>query len=355
MESVFIGDRKRKYRKFLFWLLLLQGPLVATMVLFNYVIDPMWCFQHANRYNCRQADIDDRQQKTNYLTFGGKKYDTLIIGNSRVKMMNQFDFGPNAYNYALNGMTPREFDAYITYAKRINGKDFDRIVIGLSFAMSNRHFEYTSGHEPAFYFDNANSFAYRWLLLMKGDLLRRSWSNVKHATSNKITVYYDRNTVEHVNKSRVHPDNHMPGELADMRETYRHNYAYLGQLRSVLETIRKNNPTSRITVFTTPVSEPLYDAMVVEGRYEDYKRWLRDAVHVFGEIYHFEYPNTVTRDYRRYFIDAHHYGPETGTLMINRMKGIDDPALPADFGMVLNRSNIEEKLRQIEGYHLASR
>lgn len=349
-----MGGRKRQYRKFLLWILLLQGALVATMVLLNYVIDPMWCFQHANRYNCRQDDIDDRQQKTNYLTFGGKKYDTLIIGNSRVKMMNQFVFGPHAYNYAVNGMTPREYDAYINYAKRINNKDFDRIVIGLSFGMSNRHFKYPSGHEPAFYFDNANRFGYRWLLLMEGDLLRRSLSNLIHAFFDNATVYYDRNTVEHVNKSRVHIDKSMAAHLADAHETYRSNYAYLGELSSVLETIRKNNPTSRITVFTTPVSEPLYDAMVAEGRYEDYKRLLRDAVHVFGEVYHFEYLNTVTRDYRRYFIDAHHYDPETGVLMINRMKG-SISALPADFGMVLNRSNIDEKLRQIEEQHLALR
>jgi hypothetical protein len=340
--------RKRRYQRFLYLFVLLQAPLALAVGLFNYTIDPMWCFNHANRYNCVQADIDDRQQKTNYLTFGNKRYDTLIVGNSRVKMMNQYDFGPGAYNYAVNGMSPREYDAYINYAKKANGRDFDRIVIGLSFAMSNRQVEYASGHEPSFYFDNANRFPYRWLLLFNGDVFTRSWSNLRHSMAKDLTVYYDRDTVEHVNKGRVNLDNHMPFDLADMRETYRDRYDYLSELRSVLEQVKRNNPRSRITVFTTPVSEPLYSSMVSEGRFEEYKKWLRDLVGVFGEVHHFEYLNTPTREYRQYFIDGHHYAPETGTLLVHRMKGIADPALPADFGMVLNASNLEEKLRQIE-------
>jgi hypothetical protein len=343
-----MGRRKGTYKRFVWCAALVQLPLALAVCLLNYLMDPMWCFPHAHRYNCVQHDIDDRQQKTNYLTFGGRKYDSLIIGNSRVKMMNQFDLGPRAYNYAVNGMTPREYDAYISYAKKVNGRPFDQILIGISFAMSNKQFEYPSGHEPSFYFNNANRPGYRYQLLLNGDVLCRSWSNFRHVLARDITVYFDRNTVEHVNRARVHLDNHLPLDLSDARDTYRSKYQYLQEFRSVLQTIKRHNPGSRIVIFTTPVSEPLYRAMVDEGRFEDYKRWLRDAVEVFGEVYHFEYLNGVTRNYHRHFIDGHHFDPETGTLMLHRIKGVPDPALPADFGMVLNKANFDEKLRQIE-------
>lgn len=341
-------SRKLSHKKFLLWLALLQIPLAVAVALFNYYIDPMWCFPHANRHNSVQADIEDRQQKTNYLTYGDKKYDTLIIGNSRVKMMCQYEFSPGAFNYAVNGMTPKEYRAYIDYAKKMNGKDFDTIVIGLSFAMTNKYFEYPSNHEPTFYFDNANRFPYRYVLLLSGDILSRSWANFKHALKKDITVSFDRNTVEHINKSRINLRDHLRFDLTDTRDTYRSRYVYLEEFRSILEGIKKDNPKTKFIVFTTPVSEPLYSAVVTEGRWPEYRRWLKEIVDVFGEVHHFEYLNSVTRDYHRYFMDGHHYFPETASMMIHRIKGVADPKVPADFGMLVNSSNLEEKLREIE-------
>ncbi|HJV34869.1 hypothetical protein [Geomonas sp.] len=349
-----MSGRIKSHRVFLLLFVLLQLPLAAGVALFNYYIDPMWCFDHANRYNSTQEDIDDRQQKTNYLTFVKKGFDTLIIGNSRVKMMNQFEFGPKAFNYALNGMTPKEYNAYIDYARKANGKDFDVIVVGLSFAMTNSAFEYPSGHEPSFYFKNATRPGYRWQMLLSGDAFSHAWTNLRHSLKNDSTVSFDRNTVEHVNLGRVNVEQQLQMGLIDTRDTYRKNYHYLEEFRSILETIKKNNPHSRIVAFTTPVTEPLYSAMVEQGRFPEYRRFLKEAVEVFGEVHHFEYLNSVTKDYRRHFMDGHHYLPATADLMIHRMQGKPDPAVPADFGMLLNSSNFEEKLAQLETESVAS-
>jgi hypothetical protein len=343
-----VFGRIKSPRAFLLLFVLLQLPLAAGVAFFNYYIDPMWCFDHAGRFNSVQEDIDDRQQKTNYLSFVKRGYDTLIIGNSRVKMMSQYDFGPRAFNYAVNGMTPREFNAYIDYAKKANGRDFDLIVVGLSFAFSNDTFKYPSGHEPSFYFDNTGRPGYRWQLLLNGDVFSRSLTNLKHSLRNDSTVSFDRNTVEHVNLSRVNVEQQLQAGIVDARDTYRSKYHYLEEFRSILETIRKNNPRSQVVAFTTPVSEPLFLAMVEQGRFPEYRRWLKDAVDALGEVHHFEYLNSVTRDYRRYFMDGHHCLPATATLMIHRMQGKADPALPDDFGMLVNRANFEEKLDQLE-------
>ena len=338
---------RRKYRRFYLLFCVSLITLSIAHGLFEYYIDPMWCFRHANRYNCVQQEIDDRQQKTNYLKFRGETYDTLIIGNSRVRMMNQGDFGPHAFNYALAGMIPSEYEPYIDFAKKVNNRDFKQIVLGLSFAHANSEVGLYS-KQPSYYFRNVENPLYRFSLLFTGDLFLRSMANIRHAKLKDLTVYFDRNNVQHIRKERVQFDKNLASDLANSHYIYHHSFHYMEQYRSILESIKKHNPSSKITVFTTPVSQPLYCSMITEGRLNDYKRWLRDLVDVFGEIHHFECLNTVTRDYRRYYIDGHHFYPETGTLIAHRLTGVDDPAIPADFDMVLTRSNIEEKLREIE-------
>ena len=46
--------------------------------------------------------------------------------------------------------------------------------------------------------------------------------------------------------------------------------------------------------------------MIQSGRWEDYKRWLHDAVDVFGEVHHFMYLNSVTKNLDNY-MDGHHF------------------------------------------------
>jgi hypothetical protein len=339
---------RSKYKRFLLLALLLLMPLTVLLGLFNYYIDPMWCFKHANRYNTVQSEIDDRQQKTNYLTFGHESYDTLMIGNSRVRMMDHNDFGPHVFNYALAGMIPIEYEAYLDYARKLNGRDFKEIVLGLSFAHTNGHFDYFAGRPPSYYFANVQNPFYLYGMLTSGDVFKHAFANLKHARRNDITTYFDRNNVQHVRRERVQLDKTLAGSLDDSRHDYRSNFKYLERYRSILESIKKKNASSKITVFTTPVTQPLFCAMVTGGRLDDYKRWLREMVDVFGEVHHFEYLNSVTRDYRRYYMDGHHYYPETGRLIAHKIMGVADPAIPADFGMILTPSNIEEKLQEIE-------
>ena len=33
----------------------------------NYIVDPLWMFDHSNKFNQKQDGFDERQQKTNYI------------------------------------------------------------------------------------------------------------------------------------------------------------------------------------------------------------------------------------------------------------------------------------------------
>ncbi|MDD3023802.1 MAG: hypothetical protein PHE26_07890, partial [Syntrophomonadaceae bacterium] len=139
------------YKKWLITVLCIVILPLLAIAGFNYYIDPLWNFNHANRYNTIQASFDERQQKTNRVTFGKFDYDTLILGSSRVTYISQYDFaGHRAFNYAVSNMLLDEYYDYVEYAKLKNGRDFDYIIIGLDFYNTNRNLQ-REFQEPAYY------------------------------------------------------------------------------------------------------------------------------------------------------------------------------------------------------------
>jgi hypothetical protein len=83
--------------------------------------------------------------------------------------------------------------------------------------------------------------------------------------------------------------------------------------------------------------------MVTEGRFDDYCRWLRELVAVFGGIHNFMYLNTVTKDLRNYY-DADHFFPKIGTLVAHKISGYPDRNIPKDFGVYLTNDNLEQHI-----------
>ena len=131
---------------------------------FNAWIDPLWLFDHAHPYNSIQAGFNERQQKTNHLTFTKQQYSSLVLGSSRVTYIDQQEFSPGpTYNYAVNNMLPYEYADYIDYAVQCNGQDFEVIYIGLDFYTTNRNLTLPNRFEdPSFYIQAANKFGYRF-------------------------------------------------------------------------------------------------------------------------------------------------------------------------------------------------
>ncbi|GFO67378.1 hypothetical protein GMLC_09570 [Geomonas limicola] len=337
---------RRAYKRFFLSALAILSLLALVVGSFNYFIDPMWCFKHAHRLNSVQIEINDRQQKSNYFKFRGGTYDTLMIGNSRVRMIGHQEFGPRTFNYALSGMIAKEYLPYIRYAKKLNGQDFRQLVLGLSFEAANAKIPYYSGEPPSYYIESVEDPYYLPSMLFNGGVFKRAVGNVRHSLRHDLTMYFDRDNVQRVNRNRVHFDEQLK---VDLNNKFMHEgFQYLGEYRSILESIRKENPATKILVFTPPVSKQLFCSMVQRGQLPDYEKWLRDVVEVFGEVQHFDYLNSVTLDPRRYFLDGQHMYPETGTLVAHKILGIPDPALPQDFGILVTKSNLDATLKTIE-------
>ncbi len=127
-----------------------------------------------------------------------------------------------------------------------------------------------------------------------------------------------------------------------MENTYEYNPDY----KKVLLQLKEKYPDTQFIIFTTPISTPLFQALVEEGRLADYEQWLTDVIDVFGGVYNFMYPNTVTNDITNYF-DGHHFYPEVGTMIAHRIDGTLT-GVPEDFGQYVTKENLEDHLRNVE-------
>ena len=345
----------RTFKKWLLRFSLLLACMLGIMGFFNYLVDPLWCFCHGYHPNEYSIAIDERQQKTNFLTFcNSARYDALILGNSRTALINQNDFsGMRAFNYSQPDMTAYEYGEYIEYFKRTIGTP-RVIILGLSFTNTVGGVMYNS-EKPAHYIAMANSPFYRFKFLFTADTLRYSWDNVRiphfidgdnHWVAHQ---YYD-----HANVKMVIPPNDkaavyikmIEDNLNDLAKTYGSGYRYGEELKGALRKVRDDNPGSRFLVFTNPVTERYYCTLVRLGRLPEYERWLREMVEVFGQVWHFEYPHSIARNPVN-FCDHSHFYPLVGTLLVHRVTGVPDPGIPEDFGMLLTPSTIDQGLARI--------
>jgi len=328
--------------------------VITLFALFNYTIDPLWTFCHSNRFNNAQPGFNERQLKTNRAYFCGlEQYDALLLGSSRVTYINQHDFeGMKVFNYSGVAMYPNEYGAWIAQAKQIKGGDFKTILIGVDFFGSNDgpfgKEQMRQTPKPSYYLDITTAPLYRWKMLFNMDTLYKSIESIEHSKALGTTDYTRDNVKRTIRVSAqrkqqaVAQQSGLYGNLV-----YGTGYHYNTKVRQYLETIKKENPNSRFIIFTTPISSDLFKLMVQRGRLKDYERWLRMLVDVFGGVYDFMGVNTITSNPSNY-ADLHHFYPEFGKLIADRVTGVKNPDIPSDFGVWVTKENLEMHLKKIE-------
>jgi hypothetical protein len=314
------------------------GVALLTVAL-NFLFDPLWCFNWINRFNRYSVLIDARQQKTNLATFGHGAYDALLIGSSRVDSINPHQLqGYKAFNYAISAIGPGEYRQYIEYIR--NRNRLRKIFIGLDFfSTTNR-----GTFQPTDFFARANEKQYRLRLLFSLDALGKLFRNYLFE---KQIVRYDRKFNVLVPYNLTPEDRHtlFMNRFDKLKQFYSGGvYVYNDKTRQIYREIIDANKDVELVVFTTPESQALFESMVRQGRFRDYCRWLTDMVETFGGIHHFMYLNSVTTD-RNNYLDADHFRPEIGTMIAHRLAGVEDRAIPADFGVFLTRENLAGHLR----------
>jgi hypothetical protein len=319
---------------------------------FNYFIDPLWMFGHSHEYNDVQAAINERQQKTNHIKYQHFSYDGLLLGSSRTTYINQYEFkNEKVYNYSVSNLSIQEYDSFLQFAVRENGRDFTHVYIGVDFFKTSVK-ESSKKISILGYVQTVDDPIYRFKKQLSLDLLDYSWDNFKYSIkdSNVYVRNYNRQNVAtalKVNEETM--KSQTEGKVKKFRKVfYGETYKYNQNYPKVLQNIVNKYPNTKFVVFTTPISEPLFQALVEEGRFPDYEQWIRDLVEVFGGVYNFMTINEVTKQWQGNYFDGHHFYEHVGTLIAHRINRVEDENLPADFGEYVTKENIDAHIQSIQ-------
>ncbi|MFE8701715.1 hypothetical protein ACFYKX_14010 [Cytobacillus sp. FJAT-54145] len=331
-----------------FSLTLLLG---LPIMLFNYIVDPLWLFEHKNKWNNIQQGFNERQQKVNRFTFTDEPYDALLIGSSRSTYINQHHFkNLNVFNFAVSSMYVDEYKDYIEYAKKQNGKDFKFIFLGLDFFATNKY-RTLNEKEPSYYTEQAESYLYRLKSLASFDTLKLSVPIYKSSQEDKPTFidhrYYNRENVafpfpvtDQERQARIE---------TNIYQFFRDEpkYEYDPAVIQMLEEIVKTNSNTIIVPFTTPVTLARLNIQLENEEYmQGYEQWLKDLTGLFDKVYHFMDINQVSLNVEN-FTDSHHFTPEIGNQIVDEIWN-DESKEDLSFGRVLTASNVESEIINIK-------
>lgn len=125
--------------------------------------------------------------------------------------------------------------------------------------------------------------------------------------------------------------------IRQYKEFYRYNERY----KEDFIKIKNKYSDKNFIIFISPVSKQLIN-IIWQYRFEEYKRWLRELVSVFGNIYNFAYHNDITNNLNNYQ-DLRHYYPYVGKIIINSILDNTQKSY-----VILNKNNIEEWFEIIE-------
>lgn len=323
--------------------------LVSTFISFvNYYIDPLWNFNHSNDFNNIQDDFDERQQKTNYIkTHGLSEFDGILLGSSRASFINQNDFyDMNIYNYSVNSMMPQEYKSYIDFAKEEKKKEFKYIILGLDFFGTNANHK-IKFKESSFYIHNAQSIFYKIKMLLSYGVLKKSISSFNnYLNKERIEKYYDRNNIKY--QKKVSEEDRIRKYTKNLKrhtlEFQGKNYIYNKKFLTILNELKETNSNTKFIIYTSPITADLLISILNNAdKMEEFERWLKDIIEIFGEVNHFMTINSITINLNNYPDDDHAY-PYIMKLLANKLSYKKNYKIPHDFGIILNKNNIDEFL-----------
>lgn len=324
--------------------------LAASTAAFNYWIDPLWHYGHANAFNTIQKVTNEREQKISMLHYGPHDYDTLLVGSSRSTYIHPSAFEDwNVFNFSVANLSVREVHSFMIYSQS-QLPNLDRYLVGVDFFKSS---EQEAGTAKALtnYEKKINTSFYRTKNLLSLDSLDVSLRNFKKSVTNSIDEerLYNRKGeafAKRLTREEVEESTALKIERFE-EEFYGSNYTYYEDYPMILQKIKDAAEPGDLTVYTTPISTALFTSLVDTGLFDEYEQWIRDLVDVYGGIWNFMYPNTVTNDIMNYH-DGHHFYPETGTMMAKKMQSPSTEEVPTDFGVYVTADNVEQHLQHVK-------
>ena len=348
--------KRRQYRKWaLCFTLVLAVPMAAVMLL-NYAVDPMWCFNHETPFAVWREEVNYRQQKINLLRFRECEIDTIILGNSKMMIYDPNRICTNGFNLAMPGCHFQEHKFLIDAFYETQKHYPKNIIIGLDFPSADLKKENPS--KSAFSSLDTFSWLYRFKILINVKMMKNSikvvlknqkyipkFGDIKYRSGYMEATAFYPSITDMKDKSLICHSYH------DALVRIYNNYEYNIKWKEYLTRFIQPPVSATVTPFLVPSSTLLLSIIAeIPGRLDDYERMVREAVEVFGGVWNFMYVNSVNSNHI-YWREPTHYLAQVSEWVIDRIYGRGNP--PSDFGVYVTAENIDEHLREVRAQIMA--
>lgn len=331
------------YKRFNLIMLMSLVAVCGTMAAVNYVVDPYGIFRED--FTLQKGPPSDHFIKMRYLLSHPDRYDSLVIGSSRVGKIDVTRLGDGCYynlGYAVGVPGAHLKDLKMLLAK---GMKIKTILMGLddfSYKIdpaTHRHLPLT--HPYGTWMENLHFYA-EYLLKVP-----RTRSIREYRDKRKTKLFFDffetgmpfhwhederieRNKELHINHKKFtrpafHRGDRMQEALREIQEIK--NICEMNQIKLI--------------VFINPIHKTTYLDSGPE-RFEKFKTRLVEIV----DFYDFSGLNSITIDNYCYY-ETSHYRYFVADFIVAKI--FDDPSIPVpeDFGVLVTKSNVGSHLEAV--------
>jgi hypothetical protein len=333
--------------------------VILMVVCFNALIDPYGIYKAPILLGINhvkpQRKFNDRLVKA--IDIIHIKPLTIFLGSSRTKR----GLNPNhpalsssqpAYNLGLDGANMYEVLRYLQHSIK-NQPRLQQVIIGVDFFMFNEYL----GNQPGF---DENRLEKTYII--PADLMN-SLVSLEVLAVDRETILASRQ--QSPQAEYVDHKGYVPNEEYEKKPTkfrfkhfltsyfivhhkYKFSDKYFADFQKIVNLCRENN--IQLIVFISPAHATQWEAIKATGQWTTFEAWKKKLVQL-TPVWDFSGYNSITTeeidDVMANYLDNSHYTVQIGDLVINRILGYQENKVPADFGVVVNKDNIESHLAKI--------
>lgn len=339
-----------------FWVYLIVFCTIIVTV--NAMVDP---FGDQERWVEQKFKpiLDTDKRKYNYVFSQNRagQYDGVIVGSSRIMLIhpNKTPVVGKAYNFGISSATLGQNLFVIKEWIRTAGPELKYVLLGIDFFAFDSRADVSSMREVQENFTGHNNNYAAYLLSF--DTLELSMKALQNRYDGEVLHYFqedggfvyatrDRDIEKGIydhSDLRMYTD----GQLRYLSfENMKYNPNGLEYLRQIKALCEQNG--TRLIPFVTPEQRMLFGFLGSNPvLHRDYLRLRKDLLQVFDQYYDFGGMNSINNS-GTHFYDTIHYRTYVGAYIANRVFGVADPRIPADYGTLVTRQNVDGHVRKLD-------
>lgn len=336
--------------------------VVSPIVIINCIVDSYGILR--SDFNKQIRDPNNNFIKINYILNNKKRYDSFLFGSSRVNGINNKNIKPqHVYNMQYSEGVPKEHLDNIKFLIK-NGVTMRLVIVGLD--------DFSYQVDPQKHLSDLMRQPYP-------DVSGKSWLTFygeyfikikRIAPAIKSYYYYaiKKNRVQHgkiimhdiLDSGRIlckNCDDDIENDPSSHNRDPKFNlpFHYEGDnIEATLNDIREMVQLSRIYHFHLIFFiNPIHQTTYLDTDQDMMTRFKQELAQI-TDYYDFSGLNSITTN-NYYYHETSHYREIVGDMMLKRMFGYPNVAVPDDFGVLVTHANVKSHLQLMKKQLIAHR